>query len=64
MDGMSNACEYTGIRNLLFNTPDDHARLAMWGVYGTNFVIAQWAYSHLCEVGTGQLHRDQLIVAW
>ena len=29
---MSNACEYTGIRNALFNTPDDHAQVAVWGV--------------------------------
>ena len=44
MEGMSNACEYAGIRNALFNTPDDHAQVAVWGVYGTDYVIAQWAF--------------------
>ena len=38
-------CEYTGISNALFNTPDDHAQVALWGVCGTNSVIAQWAYN-------------------
>ena len=25
-------CEYAGISNALFNTPDDHAQVAVWGV--------------------------------
>ena len=45
MEGMSDACEYAGICNALFNTADDHAQVALWGVDGTNYVIAQWAYS-------------------
>ena len=44
MEGMSNACEYAVISNVLFNTPGDHAQVAVWSVYGTNYVIAQWAY--------------------
>ena len=31
-EGMSNAREYAGISNALFNTPDDHAQVAVWGV--------------------------------
>ena len=37
-------CENTGISNALFNTPDDLAQVAVWGVYGTNYVIAQWVH--------------------
>ena len=38
----------SGLRDVLCNTPDDHAHVqfAMWGVRGTNYVIAQWANSH------------------
>ena len=45
MEGMSNACEYAGIREPLLNTSDDHAQVAVWGVHGTNYIIAQWTYS-------------------
>ena len=44
MECMRNACEcmHAGTRNaLLFNTPDDHAQMAVWGVYSKNYVIAQ-----------------------
>ena len=44
MECMSNACEFVGIRNALFNIPDDHAQVAVKGAYGTNYVIAQWVH--------------------
>ena len=50
MEGMSNVSEYAGISNALFNTPDDHAQVAVWGVHGTYYVIAQWAcYRHVAK---------------
>ena len=46
MECMSDACEHAGIRSALFNTPDDPPppQVAVKGVYGTNYVIAQWVY--------------------
>ena len=63
MEGMSNACEYTGICNALFNTPDDHAQVAVWGVDGTNYVTVQWAYCSLAGNRKIPVFYDSLLTS-
>ena len=51
MECMSNAFEDPGIRNTQLNTTADPAQLAVKGVYGINYVIAQRVHL-LCTVHT------------
>ena len=36
-------CEYAGISNALFNTPDDHAQVAAWGGSWYTLLVRQCA---------------------